>query len=59
MTEIIMNDARLPGFECKPSKTFIRLVQNESFCFTIPKLIYDNYIKFYGLGIENYKLKLI
>lgn len=54
-----MNDARLPGFECKPSKTFIRLVQNESFCFTIPKLIYDNYIKFYGLGIENYKLKLI
>ena len=47
-----MNDARLPSFECKPSKTMFGLDKNESFCFTIPKSIYEDYIKFYGLGIE-------
>ena len=39
----------LPSFNVNPKKTFFGLDKTESHCFTLPKSVYDDYIRYFGL----------
>jgi len=48
----------LPSFDMNPKRSFFGLDKTESHCFTLPKSVYDDYIRHFGLREGNLQRKI-
>ena len=48
----------LPSFNVNPKKSFFGLDKTESHCFTLPKSVYDDYIRHFGLREGRLQVKI-